>query len=191
MDLDQFNALDGASLQPTLLACCDAHSWAQSVASGRPFATVESVLENADQAARQLTASDVERALAAHPRIGERAEGQDTPQAWSRQEQAAVLLDDRAKADLIQVNRDYEERFGRVFLICASGLSTEQIVAAARARLTHDEATELRVVADELRKIALLRLRKVLTATSPTTPPTAAARRDRGDAPTTARENQP
>lgn len=164
MNLAEFNGLGRERLTQVLLECCDVPVWARAVADRRPYTTLAAVLATADEASRHLTPADVQRALAAHPRIGERAEGARAEQAWSRQEQSAVLLDDRAKTDLVAANRDYEERFGRVFLICATGLSTEQVVAAARVRLTHDDETESRVVADELRKIALLRLRKVVTA---------------------------
>ena len=162
--LDEFNAEPVESLWPTLLACCDVPAWAQAVADGRPYAE-ERVLEHtADMAAREFTASDVERALAAHPRIGERAEGKSTEAGWSRGEQSGVSQDEQTQAALLEGNKAYEERFGRVFLICASGLSAEQILESLRQRLTHDDQTEAAVVADELRKIALLRLRKVIDA---------------------------
>jgi 2-oxo-4-hydroxy-4-carboxy-5-ureidoimidazoline decarboxylase len=104
----------------------------------------------------------VDRALAAHPRIGERAAGSGTEAAWSRAEQSAVSRDSETERQLAEGNHAYEERFGRVFLICATGLSAEDVLAALRTRLGHDEVTEQAVVADELRKIALLRLGKVL-----------------------------
>ncbi len=162
MKLEEFNTARSSELRELLLACCDVPSWAEAVAAGRPYAELESLVAAADAASRRLTTAEVDQALAAHPRIGDRAEGARTEQAWSRQEQAAVLDDGGDRSELVRVNRDYEDRFGRVFLICASGLSTDQIVAAARERLTHDDQTEQRVVADELRKIALLRLRKAI-----------------------------
>jgi len=160
MDLDEFNVAPGDALMPVLLACCDAPVWAAAVRDARPYSDVESLVDVADQLARTFTADEVDRALAAHPRIGERAEGQSTEAAWSRQEQSGVSQD--AQAELLEANRAYEERFGRVFLICATGLSAEEIIASARSRLGNDDATEAAVVADELRKIALLRLRKAL-----------------------------
>jgi 2-oxo-4-hydroxy-4-carboxy-5-ureidoimidazoline decarboxylase len=135
-----------------LLACLDVPGWAATVLEGRPYADESALLDAADHAARELTDEDVDRALAAHPRIGERADG------MSKQEQSGVT----PGAELVEANRAYEERFGRVFLICATGLSTEQVLASARERLGNDDETEAAVVKDELRKIALLRLRKVL-----------------------------
>ncbi|HWU19908.1 MAG TPA: 2-oxo-4-hydroxy-4-carboxy-5-ureidoimidazoline decarboxylase, partial [Nocardioides sp.] len=112
---------------------------------------------------RGFTPAEVDQALAAHPRIGERAEGGHAEAAWSRQEQAGVTTTTDVQQALAAGNRAYEERFGRVFLICATGLHAEEILADLRARLDHDTETEAGVVADELRKIALLRLDRVLT----------------------------
>ena len=162
MDLDRFNAEPAETLTPTLLACCDVPGWAAAVEQGRPYADVEAAAAVADAAARALGPADVDRALAAHPRIGERAEGQGTEAAWSRGEQSGVSSDERTAAALLEGNRAYEERFGRVFLICATGLSGEQVLDSLTERLGNDDETEAAVVADELRKIAVLRLRKVL-----------------------------
>jgi 2-oxo-4-hydroxy-4-carboxy-5-ureidoimidazoline decarboxylase len=100
-------------------------------------------------------------ALSAHPRIGERPAGEGREAAWSRREQADAD-DPSVAAALVEANREYEERFGHVFLIFATGKSAPEMLAAARARLAHDEATERPVVQDELRKIALLRLERLV-----------------------------
>ncbi|HET6560473.1 MAG TPA: 2-oxo-4-hydroxy-4-carboxy-5-ureidoimidazoline decarboxylase, partial [Marmoricola sp.] len=157
MRLVEINAAPAEELDPALLACCDVPAWAAAVREGRPYDDVHALVSRGDEAFRRLGSVDVERALAAHPRIGERAEGNRTEAAWSRQEQAGVAPD----ALLVAGNDAYEERFGRVFLICATGLSGEEILDALHRRLDNDEATEALVVADELRKIAVLRLRKL------------------------------
>lgn len=162
LDLDSFNAAPVEDLNRSLLACCDVPAWASAVLAGRPYRDVDSLLETADAAARKLTTEDVEKALAAHPRIGERAEGAGTEASWSRQEQSGVDGEVSTQTALLEGNRAYEQRFGRVFLICASGLSGERILSTLRERLGNDENTEAAVVADELRKIALLRLRRLL-----------------------------
>ena len=160
----EFNSASEEVVTTELLACCDVPRWAAAVRDARPYADTDAVLAVADRAARELTADDVERALAAHPRIGDRPDGDGTHAAWSREEQSGVSDDARTQQALAEGNRAYEDRFGRVFLICATELSAEQILAALRERLSHDEATERAVVAEELRKIALLRLRKVLAS---------------------------
>ncbi len=165
MKLSEFNTASYDVVTAALTACCDVPDWVAAVRDGRPFAEVEDVADAADKAARAFSPADVDRALAAHPRIGERAThtGQDAREAaWSRQEQAAVAGDSDTSAALRAANRAYEERFGRVFLICATGLSADQVLTELHWRLANDEASETAVVAEELRKIALLRLRKVL-----------------------------
>lgn len=162
MNLDEFNSTPADELRAQLLACADVPRWADDLLAARPYDDQAALETRADQGARDFTPDEVDRALAAHPRIGERAAGPSTEAAWSRSEQSTVSKDEETQARLREANVAYEERSGRVFLICATGLSAEQILAAATARLGHDEVTEAAVVADELRKIALLRLRKVL-----------------------------
>ncbi|MEV6279015.1 2-oxo-4-hydroxy-4-carboxy-5-ureidoimidazoline decarboxylase [Nocardia sp. NPDC051832] len=157
-----FNSTASEQLRPVLLACCDVPAWADAVLAGRPYADLDLLLEVADSAARTFTAEDVDRALAAHPRIGERANGSSVDAKWSRGEQSGVSQDLATAAALMAGNQAYEQRFGRVFLICATGLSAEQILAALQARLGNDDDTEAAVVAEELRKIAILRLRKAI-----------------------------
>jgi 2-oxo-4-hydroxy-4-carboxy-5-ureidoimidazoline decarboxylase len=162
VDLARFNTMPTEDVTAALLACCDVPAWATTVREGRPYADVEAVVVAADKAARECTAVDGARALAAHPRIGERAVGDSASARWSRGEQGRVDRDDATLAALAAGNRAYEDRFGRVFLISAAGLSGSEILASLHRRLEHDDDTELRVVADELRKIALLRLRTLL-----------------------------
>lgn len=157
---EQVNAAGEAELRAFLAACCDVHRWIAGVADARPYADDTALIETADRIARTFDATEVDRALAAHPRIGERAEGNSQSSRWSRTEQSSVSRDEDIAAELAEANRQYEQRFDRVFLICAAGLSAEEILAAAFRRLSNDDEAERSVVADELRKIALLRLKK-------------------------------
>ncbi|MEU4688442.1 2-oxo-4-hydroxy-4-carboxy-5-ureidoimidazoline decarboxylase [Actinoplanes sp. NPDC023714] len=149
-----------------LLACLAAPAWAEAITAGGPYRDRAALLAAADAAARALRWGDVLLGLAAHPRIGERAAGASKEAAWSRAEQlaAAQSADDTTRSELIRVNELYEAKFGHVFLIFASGRSQAEILDVARARLENDEETERAIVADELRKIALLRLERVLDA---------------------------
>jgi 2-oxo-4-hydroxy-4-carboxy-5-ureidoimidazoline decarboxylase len=156
------NTMPAEQLAAELLACCAAPAWAAAIVAGRPYPDRSAILAAADRAAHKLSWPDVRKGLAAHPRIGERAVGQSREAAWSRQEQAAAAGPDDAA--LAEANRAYEERFGHVFLIFASGRSQAEILAAARERLANDEETERTVVADQLRRIALLRLERWLDA---------------------------
>ena len=156
----QVNAAPESELRHFLTACCDVPAWVDAVVAGRPYAGNEALFTAADSAARGFTAGDVDRALAAHPRIGEKPAGASPQARWSRAEQSTVSTDVSSATLMAEVNRRYEARFGRVFLICASELSAEQVLAAAQDRMTSSDATEAAVVAEELRKIALVRLRK-------------------------------
>lgn len=165
-EIEAFNALPADRLEADLLACCAAPAWGEAVAAGRPYRSRSDLLAAAGAAGESLSWTDVLVGLSAHPRIGERAAGDSREAAWSRREQSAAARsgDDATRAALVQANRAYEERFGHVFLIFASGRSQEEILAAARARITNDEAGERVIVTGELRKIALLRLERLLDA---------------------------
>jgi 2-oxo-4-hydroxy-4-carboxy-5-ureidoimidazoline decarboxylase len=158
------NALPAERLEADLLACCAVPEWAARIAAGRPYRSKDDLYATADAAARSLSWPDVLKGLSAHPRIGERAQGDSREAAWSRREQAAAGRsgDNATAAALDEANRAYEQRFGHVFLIFASGRTPAEVLAAARLRLANDDATERAVVADELRRIALFRLERLL-----------------------------
>ncbi|HEY0000129.1 MAG TPA: 2-oxo-4-hydroxy-4-carboxy-5-ureidoimidazoline decarboxylase [Actinoplanes sp.] len=164
--VEEFNSLPAARLEDSLLACCAAPAWGAEIAAKRPYRDRSEILAAADAAARALSWDEVLAGLSAHPRIGERATGDSAEAAWSRREQSTAAQDTDAATEtaLSEANRAYEERFGHVFLIFASGRTRAEILAAARERLTNDEAAERPIVAAELRQIALLRLERVLDA---------------------------
>lgn len=131
--------------------------WVSEVASGCPYPSVEDLVAAADLAARSLSAAEVDEALASHPRIGSAGSGSSA--ALSRSEQAASATDDPALVvAMTQGNADYEERFGRIFLIRAAGRSRPEILAELHRRLALSDPDESAEVADQLRQIALLRL---------------------------------
>lgn len=154
--LDAFNSAEPAVAEHDLLACCASRRWADELLARRPYHDLSQLRSVSEQVLRVLEWSDVLQALAAHPRIGERVAGESTEAGWSRAEQAGATPSD----DLVAGNRVYEERFGHVFLICATGLSGEQMLTALRQRLGNDPDTERDVVREELRKIVDLRLGK-------------------------------
>jgi OHCU decarboxylase len=123
-------------------------------------------LKSADEIWWSLDAPDWLEAFAAHPKIGGRkaASEQDAQaQSWSEQEQSGVRDAGAATLDeLAEANRAYEERFGHIFIVCATGKTAGEMRALLRARLQNDAATELRNAAEEQRKITHLRLEKML-----------------------------
>ncbi|MBF6673143.1 MULTISPECIES: 2-oxo-4-hydroxy-4-carboxy-5-ureidoimidazoline decarboxylase [Glutamicibacter] len=163
MHLDAFNELSAAEAEALLRPCVDADRWIHELISARPFATRDELTSYAMNGIAPFDPQELDAALAQHPRIGERAEGQSKEADLSRGEQASLNLDDDAAARLKVANRNYEQRFDRVFLIRAAGRSTEEILAECERRLDNDEATELAEAATQLREIAVLRLNDLLT----------------------------
>lgn len=163
MKLEELNTWPAADVRPHLLACADVPAWSDAVLAGRPYADSDELEATADRAARAFTPADVDRALAAHPRIGERAKGAGTEAAWSRAEQSAVSRDIDTERALADGNRAYEDRFGRVFLIRAAGRDAAAILAELERRMGNDDASERAETVDNLRQIALLRLEEALS----------------------------
>ena len=162
-------ALDAETQQEAeveLLACCASPRWAAEVAARRPYPDLDTLQRVGDAALAALAWPDVLQALAAHPRIGDRAAGGGREAGWSRSEQAAAAgqlgADDLLAAEVAEGNAEYERRFGHVFLICASGRGAGEVLAALGERLGNDVATERAVVREELRKIVRLRLARLV-----------------------------
>jgi 2-oxo-4-hydroxy-4-carboxy-5-ureidoimidazoline decarboxylase len=156
--LTQLNALPERDLVEMLLGCCNAPGWARRVAGGRPYGCVEDLLAAAHAAWADRGPAELDAALAGHPRIGER-----DLTGWSRQEQSGVGPDARTSQALRDANAAYEDRFGHVFLICASGRGPEDILAELRRRMSNDPDTERGVAAAEIGKINAIRLRQLAT----------------------------
>lgn len=160
VDLNTAGHDDAAAV---LRPCLDVDRWIEAVLAGRPYASLDDVVERARTAADPLLPDEVTRALAHHPRIGERATGSTAEARMSSAEQAGTADAGTARA-LSEGNHAYEERFGRVFLVRAAGRTPEEILAILRSRLENPPDVEATVVAEQLREIAVLRLRGVLTS---------------------------
>ena len=137
--------------------------------AARPFGSAESLAETADRTWRGLSKDDWLEAFSAHPTIGgSMPSDSDRANAWARQEQSGTRGTGPGKlAELAVLNRDYAERFGHVFLVCATGKSAAEILALGRQRLHNDPEAELAIAAKEQRKITRLRLEKLLSPTEP------------------------
>ena len=149
-----------------LAACCGATRWVRGMLARRPFGSREALLDAADEVWRGLGPDDWHEAFSHHPRIGERASAAAAPAragAWSSAEQAGVAsADDGVRAALAEGNREYERRFGFIYVVCAAGKSARELLDILHARLGSDRETELRAAAEEQRKITRLRLEKLL-----------------------------
>ncbi|GAA2129178.1 2-oxo-4-hydroxy-4-carboxy-5-ureidoimidazoline decarboxylase [Glycomyces algeriensis] len=159
--LGAFDTADPEDAVAVLTTCCASRAWAEKVASGRPYRTVAALRAAALAGFDELPESELAVAHAAHAPIGKpKPAGEDQ---WSRGEQSRALAAGATVHDeLAAANAAYERRFGRVFLICATGLTGEEILAEARRRLGNDDATEHREAVAELRKIVALRLEKAV-----------------------------
>jgi 2-oxo-4-hydroxy-4-carboxy-5-ureidoimidazoline decarboxylase len=162
VSVDGFNALPEAEATRRLLTCLKVARWAADVAGGRPYPDYPALAAQAEASAARLSDAELSAALDGHPRIGERA-GAGHDAEFSAREQARVDHDDVAvMAALAEANREYEQRFGRVFLIRAASRSASEIMAELRRRLGHDDETERAETVAQLREIALLRLKDVV-----------------------------
>jgi len=146
-------------IEDRLYACLANRRWAQAVASQQPFVNVTRLFAVAVEAMNTLTDQEWLEAMKAHPRIGER--GGDAPERSDREQSCAAQSPAATLQALGAENRRYEDKFGHVFLIAASGRSGEEILAELRRRMSNDTAAELTEGRRELRKIALLRLENI------------------------------
>ncbi|MGA7205619.1 MAG: 2-oxo-4-hydroxy-4-carboxy-5-ureidoimidazoline decarboxylase [Specibacter sp.] len=165
MLLQQFNEADKETLVETLLPCIDNRRWIDEITAARPFASLNQLFSHARTAASPFTPSEIAAAMAHHPRIGERAAGNSAEAELSRREQSGVDPANRHIAvALAEGNRAYEDKFGQVFLIRAAGRTPQEILAALDRRLANTPEQEALIIAEQLREIALLRLRGVMDA---------------------------
>lgn len=157
-DLEWLNGLDPAACADALRRCCGSEAWVDAMVAARPFASRMALVDRSDSIWTSLPRQDWLQAFAAHPRIGGRA-----THGWAAREQAGAR-DARPAvlARLAERNRDYESRFGHMFIVCASGRSADEMLALLEARLDNAPDVELRIAADEQRKITRLRLEKLL-----------------------------
>ena len=176
MTLDELNAIDVHEAQREFERCCGSTEWAARMTAARPFVSAEAMRVTADTIWSALDESDWREAFAAHPKIGQdvrlkphaptgRAmEREASAERWSAQELAGVESAGAEVLDrLAAKNREYEARFGYIFIVCATGKSAEEMLAMLERRLTNDAAAEIRVAAEEQRAITRVRLRKLLT----------------------------
>ena len=164
--VNRLNELSAHDAEAEFLKCCGCRNWASAMTAARPFANVNELLKKADSTWRSLSSEDWLEAFRAHPKIGEKkaaAAQSEAARKWSAQEQSGInAAAAETMAALAQGNEDYEHRFGFIFIVCATGKSSEEMLAILRTRLQNDAKTEIAVAAEEQRKITQLRLEKLL-----------------------------
>ena len=165
-----FDALPEYDAAPLLESCCGSHAWIQAMLERRPFRSLARILDEADEIWWSLSPEDWREAFDHHPRIGDQSAA--APQAavaraWSADEQRGIAQSSEGtRQALADGNRQYERKFGHIYLVCAAGKSAQEMLALLRSRLSNDPATELQVAAGEQAKITRLRLEKLFGSSS-------------------------
>ena len=164
--LDSLNSLAPGEAETEFLKCCGSRNWARRMAVQRPFANQVELLGKADSIWWSLDSADWLEAFRSHPKIGEKKAAQPTSaeaQGWSEQEQSGTR---NAAPETIEAlsagNRDYEQKFGYIFIVCATGKSSEEMLTRLSERLGNDPERELRIAAEEQSRITQLRLKKLI-----------------------------
>jgi OHCU decarboxylase len=164
--LAEINDMSRDAAIAAFLDCCGSTVWATRMADCRPFGLVEPLFERAEDIWFSLSTVDHLEAFAAHPQIGSsKAAASQAERAaeWSKGEQNGVAgSSDDIRGQLAEINSLYHEKFGFIFIVCATGKSAEEMLAIARARIRNSARTELKIAAEEQNKITQLRLTKLL-----------------------------
>lgn len=167
MTLEEFNALPLEALREALRRCCGSTRWVELMAARRPYPSTRELLVAADEADRALSEGDWLEAFAHHPRIGDVASLRSkfaSTAAWAAGEQSGTShASEETLQALAEGNDAYFEKFGFIFIVCATGKSAGEMLALLRARLPNTPADELLVAAAEQSKITRLRLEKLLS----------------------------
>lgn len=146
--------------------CCGSTRWVSAMVARRPFGSMERILTAADDVWRSLGPDDWREAFSHHPRIGEQRSGAHQSErgaAWAAGEQSGMSeAQDETRRSLARANREYEQRFGYIYIVCATGRTAKELLANVTERLGNDPDTELAVAAEEQRRITRLRLEKLL-----------------------------
>ncbi|MEO7970109.1 MAG: 2-oxo-4-hydroxy-4-carboxy-5-ureidoimidazoline decarboxylase [bacterium] len=165
-DLKQLNLLSANKAESEFLKCCGSKRWTERLCAERPFDSLDDLIAKADRVWWSLDQADWLEAFLSHPKIGEQkaaAATSDQSKEWSAAEQAGI--GDAASstlAMLAELNQKYEDKFGYIFIVCASGKSSEEMLAILSSRLENDSDEELRIAAAEQAKITELRLQKLV-----------------------------
>jgi 2-oxo-4-hydroxy-4-carboxy-5-ureidoimidazoline decarboxylase len=160
--VDQASVEDARAL---LRTCCGSARWIEQMLERRPFGSVDALVSASRDIWFALAPADWQEAFADHPKIGDREalkkKFEETRHLASQEQAGVVGASDDVLDALARGNREYERKFGYIFIVCASGLDANQMLGMLNARLVHDATTELRIAAQEQSKITELRLKNL------------------------------
>ncbi|MFD9428139.1 MULTISPECIES: 2-oxo-4-hydroxy-4-carboxy-5-ureidoimidazoline decarboxylase [unclassified Streptomyces] len=157
--LARFNTLADSEATAALHEVCAGAAWGRAILSRRPYATADALFAASDAAMAELTAADLAEAMAGHPPIGRPKPGDPTS---SREQRGMAGASEELKTEMLELNLAYQERFGHVFLICATGATGEQMRDAVRTRIGNPPERERENVRTELGKINRIRLARLV-----------------------------
>ncbi|MFF3325315.1 2-oxo-4-hydroxy-4-carboxy-5-ureidoimidazoline decarboxylase [Streptomyces sp. NPDC002889] len=157
--LSRFNAFDDSVARAALREVCASTAWVNKLLAQRPYATVEALFLAGDAAMAGLGADDLAEAMAGHPPIGRPKPGDPTS---SREQSGMAGASEELKAEMLELNLTYQDTFGHVFLICATGRTGEQMRDAVRERIGNTPEQEREIVRTELGKINRIRLTRLV-----------------------------
>jgi len=166
MNLEQLNGLTVEQATHTFMQCCTSSSWVEAMVQARPFKNRQAISDQADLAWQRLQEADYLEAFEGHPKIGDvdslRCKYANTKTLAGDEQKVVREANDEVLEALSRGNRDYEDKFGFIFIVCATGKSALEMSDLLQARLPNDRATELINAAEEQRKIFHLRIEKLL-----------------------------
>ncbi|MFC8715375.1 2-oxo-4-hydroxy-4-carboxy-5-ureidoimidazoline decarboxylase [Streptomyces sp. NPDC057197] len=157
--LARFNTLPDAAARAALLEACASTAWAERLLAARPHASAEDLYTASDAAMAELTAADLAQAISGHPPIGRPKPGDPTS---AREQSGMAGASEALKEEMLELNLAYQEKFGHVFLICATGRTGEQMRDAVKERIGNAPEQEREIVRTELGKINRIRLARLL-----------------------------
>ncbi len=166
-NLTIINSLSIEEARRELVRCCGSTRWAEAMIERRPFSTTAELFEAADQIWYNLSPEDWLEAFSHHPKIG----GKDSlrakfasTQQWSQGEQSGTNgASDEVLEELANGNEAYAEKFGYIFIVCATGKSADEMLSILQERLGNDPETEIQAAMGEQSKITRIRLEKLLS----------------------------
>lgn len=166
MKLEAFNQLTHHQQFELLYQCCSSENWAKKLADQTPFASLPELKQMADVLFQQLAEADLLQAFAGHPKIGDvnslKAKYAQTKALASGEQSGVQQADDETLVALAQANTDYQQRYGFIFIVCATGKSAQQMLDILNSRMDNSYQQELQQAGEQQRQIMQIRLNKLI-----------------------------
>ncbi len=167
LKLQEFNQITGSQAREVLTHCCGSEQWVSQMLAGRPYSDRELISEKAKKVWHSLDKSDWLEAFQHHPMIGDlktlRSKYRSTAQLAEKEQQSTAGASEETLQSLAEYNRLYLDKFGFIFIICATGKGADEMLEALKSRMENPRSVEISTAAEEQLKITLLRLKQLIT----------------------------